>query len=119
VSVELVESYAQLDEDGDLSQRDADAIATALQSWGGHTHELVLWLPDWLAEEKDLEPVEHSDRVFTGICDHETEKAWCIKKKSRDPDVWVPKSVARAFRRDAPIRMPRGLTDFADRGVDQ
>lgn len=115
---EIVEGYADLDQDEELSHRDVDAIANALQEWGGQEHELVFWLPDWLAAEKDLEPVEHSDRVFTGICDAETEKAWCINNKSRPgSDVWIPKSVARAFRRGGKIRIPqRGITDFGNGG---
>ena len=102
-NVELIGGYDDLISDASLPREDVDTIARTLQQWGGSAHELTIWLPDWLAEQKDLDGilVEDSSRVIKGICDTDTEKAWCIKRRHVAKDaVWIPKSVGRAFRRE-------------------
>ena len=51
----------------DIPGRDRHVIATAVQDWGGRPSELTLWLPEWLAEEKNLDPEDRAikfSRVF-------------------------------------------------------
>lgn len=84
----LDSDYEELDEES------AEQICEELKNWGGAEHEVVFWLPEWLADEKGF-----GEQVITGICDVDTEKAWCKKNKGRGDDTWIPKSVALAFQR--------------------
>ena len=102
----LLTSREELREFEEISGADRHTIATAVQNWGGAPHELTLWLPEWLAKKKPLVPKERSEQVFTGICDHETDKAWLIKQKPYSVEEWVPKSVAHAFRRGSAFPVP-------------
>lgn len=114
--VTIVEGYADLISDPKLPGDDPDIIARELQERTGED-QLVAWLPEWLAEEKDIGTVGRSDHVVSGRVDHETEKAYLLVD-GRD-EAWLPKSVIRVFRAapGAEISIPqRGLTDYATPG---
>lgn len=109
--VEFVGSFDDLDSFADISGTDKITISQKVQDWTGHSHELVCWLPEWLAEEKDLKTVSGSEQVVTAICDRETDRAWLLKQKPRK--VWVPKSVCIAFRRSKRFSIPQAsIGDF-------
>ena len=101
-------SLKELRQYKDINAADRHTIATAVQDWGGAPHEFTLWLPEWLAKKKPLVPEDRSTQVFTGICDHETDKAWLIKQKPYSVEEWVPKSVAYAFRRGSGFSLNGG-----------
>jgi hypothetical protein len=110
----FVKGYADLVSDRKLHGDDPDDVARELEDVGGEEDYLVAWLPDWLAEEKGLQPVGRSENVVSGRIDHETEDAYLVKD-GRD-DAWLPKSVIRVYRLapGAEISIPqRGLTDYA------
>jgi hypothetical protein len=114
----LVKGYADLISDPKLKGDDPDDVARELQDGAGEEDYLVAWLPDWLTEEKGLEPVGRSENVVSGRIDHETENAYLVKD-GRD-DAWLPKSVIRVYRLagSAEISIPQqGLTDYASEGV--
>jgi len=114
----LVKGYADLISDPKLKGDDPDDVARELQDVGGEEDHLVAWLPDWLTEEKGLEPVGRSENVVSGRIDHETEDAYLVKD-GRD-EAWLPKSVIRVSRLvpGAEISIPqRGLTDYAREGM--
>jgi len=114
----VVKGYADLASDRNLKGDEPDVVARELQDVGGEEEYLVAWIPDWLAEEKDLEPVGRSENVISGRIDHETEDAYLVKD-GRD-DAWLPKSVIRLYRLapEAEISIPqRGVTDYAREGM--
>ena len=92
----LVKGYADLISDPKLKGDDPDDVARELQDIGGEEDYLVAWLPDWLAEEKDLEPIGRSENVVSGRLEHETEDAYLVQD-GRD-EAWLPKSVIRVYR---------------------
>lgn len=58
----------------------------------------VIWMAEWLWEQKALDPVEGCPQVTVGVIDAETEKAWQIDQPGTDAEpVWVPKSQSRVF----------------------
>ena len=114
----LVKGYADLASDAKLRGDEPDVVARELQDVGGEEEYLIARIPDWLAEEKDLEPVGRSENVISGRIDHETEDAYLVKD-GRD-DAWLPKSVIRVYRLapGSEISIPqRGLTDYAREGT--
>jgi hypothetical protein len=114
----VAKGYADLVSDPKLEGDDPDDVARELQDVGGEEEYLVAWLPDWLAEEKDLKPVGRSENVVSGRIDHETEDAYLVKS-GRD-DAWLPKSVIRVYwlAPGVEISIPqRGLTDYAREGM--
>jgi len=117
--VVAVKGYADLVSDRKLDGDDPDAVARALQNAG--EEDLVAWAPDWLVDEKDIEPVSRSENVVSGHCDYETDKAYLVVD-GRD-EAWLPKSAIRVFTLDEGVdelTIPQsGLTDYAtDRGVE-
>lgn len=114
----IIKGYADLVSERKLHGDDPDVVARELQDIGSGGKYLVAWLPDWLAEEKELEPVGRSENVVSGRIDHETEDAYLVKD-GRD-EAWLPKSVIRVYRlaQGAEISIPqRGLTDYAREGM--
>ena len=113
----VIKGYADLISDGKLSGDDPDVVARELQAHGGDDDYLVAWLPDWLVDEKDVELLGRSDSLVSGRVDYETEKAYLLLTDG--DEVWLPKSVIRAYRvaDDIDLEIPQhGLADFADGG---
>lgn len=78
----------------DLGTRDAERIRSILND---DPDAVVWWLPEWLADEKDLGYAEGTGQVAVGTVDAETDKAWCIGQPGLEDGVWVPKSQAEMF----------------------
>ena len=116
-----------------VTDRD-DVYASARELTGGDAdricHELddlqdgrvVVWIPDWLAEEKALRTVENARRVALAWLVRETDKAVGVSQlppDARGDDaelVFVPKSQARVFEkgRVESLATPQtGLGDYA------
>jgi len=113
----IIKGYADLVSERKLQGDDPDVVARELQEIGGDEY-LVAWLPQWILDEKGLDPVGRSENIVSGRIDHETEDAYLVKS-GRD-DAWLLKSVIRVYR-PAPgveISIPqRGLTDYAGEGM--
>lgn len=111
----LVKGYADLISDPKLEDNDPDIIARELQEHGGNDEYMVVWLPDWIVDEKDIEPIGRSEHVASGRVDHETEKAYLLVDGRNE--AWLPKSVIHVFRAppDVEISIPQcGLSDFRE-----
>ena len=112
-----IETYGDLLSDDDLYLQDSDALADALPTSDGR---LAFWLPQWLAEEKVIEPAGQSDQVFVTevVEDRETEKAYYVRQGNAGG--WIPKSVARVYRApaEADIVSPQAsLVDSTERSA--
>lgn len=110
----VVKGYADLEADPKLTGIDADEISRELAELDGGREYLVAWAPDWILDEKPIEPVGKSRHVVSGKIEAETEKAYLIAS-GRD-EAWLPKSVIRRFKasRDARLESPQvGISDFA------
>lgn len=82
----------------EVDGREKHRIATIFtdQSW-----EFVVWLPEWLTDDKEIEPVGGSQQLFVGnVFDH-SKKAWLVKQPqyTGQPDSFIPKSQAVIFER--------------------
>ena len=113
-----VATYADLLSDEDLDLVDSDTLAEILPVDDG---QLAFWLPQWLAEEKPIEPAGQSDQVFVGerLVERETEKAYYVRQGNAG--VWIPKSVARVYQTtpDADIVSPQAsLADSTGGSID-
>jgi len=93
-----------------LSSKDELAVVDALADT--RSGEIVVWVPEWLAEEKSIEAASSSDQVFAGVVDHETEKAWLIVQPGGAED-WIPKSQGVVFERapDTTLSTPQQRLD--------
>jgi len=78
----------------DIGGRDVQAVVAALDS----DHEVVAWVPDWLLDDKAIEPQTRKANVVVGALEHETDRAWLVSD-SNGQDAWLPKSVAVRFER--------------------
>ena len=113
----VVKGYADLISDAKLHGDDPDIVARELEDLTGQDDYIVAWLPDWLVEEKDIEPIGRSEHVVSGPVDHETEKAYLLVTDSGE--VWLPKSVIREYRvaGDVEFTIPQtGLADYSTDG---
>lgn len=113
----VVEGYPDLASDRKLRGREPDVVARELQRRADADDTLVAWAPEWLVDEKDLDPVDKSHHVLSGVVDVETEKAFLVA--AGDDEAWLPKSVIRVYRRadGAEIRLPQaGLSEFSTTG---
>jgi hypothetical protein len=113
----IVDGYADLVADGTLRGLEPDIVARELQardaSADGDGNGIVAVLPDWLRDEKELEPVGRSTRIVSGRVDHETPKAYLVVDGATE--AWLPKSVIRVYRAatDATLEIPQqGLLEF-------
>jgi len=102
----------------DLTGGDADRICHELE---GADDRLVVWLPDWLADEKPLSTVENARRIALVWPVRTTDKAIGVsqippdKRSDGDEIIFVPKSQARLFERGnvESLTVPQaGLGDF-------
>jgi len=78
----------------DIGGRDVQAVVDALDS----DHEVVAWVPEWLLEDKAVEPQSRQTNVVVGTLETETDKAWCVSD-GEGREAWLPKSVAVQFER--------------------
>ena len=104
----------------DLTSTDADRICHELDDLADD--RVVVWLPDWLADEKELRTVENARRIALAWVVRETDKAVGVsqlppEQRADDADlVFVPKSQARVFEkgRVESLATPQtGLGDYA------
>lgn len=102
----------------DLTRTDADRICIELERLHENGDErLVAWLPNWLAEEKDLTLCETTRRIALVQLERETENAFGVSQPGWETDelLFLPKSVARVFERghvDALQTQQQGLGAF-------
>lgn len=103
----------------ELTGGDADRICHELEACDDS--RLVVWLPDWLADEKPLKTVENARRVALVWPVRTTEKAIGVsqippdERSDGDKLIFVPKSQARLFERGKveSLTTPQaGLGDF-------
>lgn len=96
-SVSHVSSYADLDANSKISSRGADMIA---QLFNDGT-DTVVFVPKWLTDNKDIDPVRVSgggETLFVGEITDYSSKAWRFEQHEMDP-VFLPKSQVHVFRR--------------------
>ena len=122
-----IQSYDDLRGDQILHSRGKDAVLDELKNGA----DAVLWLDDWLVDEKSLEPIARNvaglTQLFIVRKIAETEKAWLVTQSTEgDPDAdepgtdWVPRSAARLYVRtgdpgDVEDSTPQyGLDKWAD-----
>ena len=110
-----IESYEEIA--ADLAEPHASAVQHALDSGC-----MALVLPNWIAEQTDLEPTGRSHRVYAGTVARETEDG--VKFRSSDGEesieAWTSKTestvYALANESDAVRGGPTSLTDFSTGG---
>jgi len=104
----------------ELTGSDADRICHELDQIDGS--RVVIWMEDWIADEKPLTTAENARRVALAWVVRETDKAVGVSQvppaeRGEDADlVFVPKSQARVFERgrvESLATPQRGLGDFA------
>jgi len=104
----------------ELTGSDADRICHELDQIDGS--RVVIWMEDWIADEKPLTTAENARRVALAWVVRETDKAVGVSQvppaeRGEDADlVFVPKSQARVFKRgrvESLATPQRGLGDFA------
>lgn len=108
-----VKGYADLASDAKLHDRDPDVVTRELQEHGHKDDWLICWAPEWIFNEKDVDPVDDSTQVLSGRIDAETDKA-VLLAIGRD-EAWLPTSVIRVYEAEDPseITVPEnGLSDF-------
>ena len=93
-----VATWDDIDAAPEVSGRDKQHVATIFteESW-----DYVVWLPDWLLEEKDVE-TRGSTNLLVGDLEDYSERAWRIEQRFRDdmdPTAFLPKSRAVVFER--------------------
>lgn len=115
----VVSEYADLDRAPDVSDRERQRVATIFteQSW-----EYVVWVPEWLLDEKDIEAVESSDHLAVGDVGDYSEKAWSFGQPHRNQPrtQYLPKSQVVVFERARGVETvatpQAGLAAFAGGG---
>jgi len=95
----IVGGFGDIDDAPDLTGRDKHRVAAIFdqEAW-----EFVVWLPDWVLEDKRLQTVSSSKNVVVGKLTDHSDKAWRIEQRHIRNDVdgeFVPKSQAVVFER--------------------
>ena len=98
-----------------LASAGKDRVLAALETgeWAA-----VLWLEDWLRDEKPLGTLEGARGLYgVHTVEASTDKAWHIKQRPDGDGVWVPKSCAEMYRAhedglDRSSSPQAGLEDF-------
>ena len=115
----IVSDWDDIEHAPEASARDKQRVATIFseQSW-----DYVVWIPEWLTDEKAVETVEASDHLAVGDVDDYSTKAWQLWQPHRfdgrrEPSAFLPKSSVIVFERatdvDA-IETPQvGLTEWS------
>jgi len=91
--IESVRSYDDLAAVDALGGREQHRIATLLSEGAAG----VVWLPEWVASDKDLAPAHGSPQLFVGDVTAYSEKAFQLDQPDGATE-YVPKSEAEAFR---------------------
>ena len=76
-------------------------------------HETILWLEEWLREDKALDELPETNGLYAVTVERETDKAWYAAQESGAE--WVPKSCAELFIAvgEVDTETPQsGLTEF-------
>ena len=110
---QLVESYADLASDGSLKGVEPDFVADALNDLADTGHAVVV-MEEWLVEDKDVDALPGTRRVFVGEIGAETEKAILLEQGQTDD--WVPKSCSTVYQTNpgVTIETPQmGLGSYA------
>ena len=110
---QLVESYADLASDGSLKGVEPDFVADALNDLADTDHAVVV-MEEWLVEDKDVDALPGTRRVFVGEIGAETEKAILLEQGQADD--WVPKSCSKVYQTNpgVTIETPQmGLGSYA------
>lgn len=104
----------------ELTASDADRICHELDALDDD--RVVVWLPDWLAEDKPLATVENARRIVLAWIVRATDKAVGVSqtppadRTDADEIIFVPKSQARLFeagRVESLATPQKGLGDYA------
>lgn len=95
----IVGGWSAIDSAPDISGRDKHRVAAIFdqEAW-----EFVVWLPEWLIEQKKLQTVSGSESVVVGKISDHSEKAWIVEQRHIRNGVdgeFVPKSQAVVFER--------------------
>jgi len=90
--IETVRSYDDLAAVDALGGREQHRIATLLSEGAAG----VVWLPEWVASDKDLAPAHGSPQLFVGDVTAYSDKAFQVEQPGATE--YVPKSEAEAFR---------------------
>lgn len=77
-----------------LASAGKDRVLAALED-----HEAVVWLEDWLRDEKPLGTLEGARSLYGVTVKAETDAAWCVSQAGGEDEVWVPKSCAELYQR--------------------
>jgi hypothetical protein len=78
-----VKGYADLASEAKLHGRDPDIVACELQKHGHKDDWLICWVPEWIFDEKDVEPVDDSQQILSGRIEAETDKASSSRSGAR------------------------------------
>lgn len=105
-----VESYDDLDNQSKITTRAADVIAE-LFSEGIET---VVFVPKWIGDDTELEPISGGSTLFVADVKDHSEKSWMVSQPGSQAE-FIAKSQARVFQRAADeIDSPQqGLNAFA------
>ena len=108
-----VESYSDLEDHPKIRSRAADVI-TELFSEGIET---VIYIPKWIGDDTELEPISGGDTLFVADVKDHSEKSWMVSQPGSQAE-FIAKSQARVFRRATDeIESPQqGLDAFATGG---
>jgi hypothetical protein len=99
---------------GGLTPREACAVARGLNAGA----ESVLVVEDWLVEDKAIESIDGESRIFSGIVERSTEKAWLFA--TGHVEDWIPKSQSVLFESDTDeaIETPQQKLTAFERGAE-
>lgn len=88
-----VRAYTDL-EGARISSAGKDRVLAALEDV-----PCVVWLEDWLRDEKPLTPLEGARSLYGCTVQARTAKAWCVGQSEGENEVWVPRSQAELYER--------------------
>lgn len=105
-----VESYDDLDSQSKITSRAADVIAE-LFSEGIET---VVYIPGWMADDTDLDPIAGGKTLFVADVKDYSEKSWMVSQPDGQAE-FLAKSQVRVFQRatDTIDSPQQGLDQFA------
>ena len=78
-----------------LSDRGKEHVINQLED-----NDAILWLEDWLREDKGLETLAGTKGLYAVTVERETEKAWYLSQESGNAE-WVPKSCSELYVADS------------------
>lgn len=91
-----VESYDDLDSQSKITTRAANVIAE-LFSEGIET---VVFVPKWIGDDTELEPISGGKTLFVADVEDYSEKSWMVSQPDGQAE-FLAKSQARVFQRVA------------------